>query len=279
MGITIRAYAKVNWSLSVKGVRPDGYHLLDMLMQPISLYDELSFENSRWLRMTVEGQGLPVGGRNLVMRAAQALNDALGTQRGAVIRLRKAIPARAGLGGGSADCAAALVALNRLWNLRLPLTTLVRIGATLGADVPFCLTGGLAHVSGVGDVLSPIDGAPRIPLVLVTPGGGLSTPQVFSHHDEMGLGVKPLDVGALADCLRRGDLEGAQALSCNALEAPAVDMMPQIGAFMQWFREQGAPFVRMSGSGSTVFAAFEDEARARALAEQVPGAAFAWSRA
>jgi len=74
-------------------------------------------------------------------------------------------------------------------------------------------------------------------------------------------------------------MEGAQALSCNALEAPAVDMMPQIGAFMQWFREQGAPFVRMSGSGSTVFAAFEDEARARALAEQVPGAVFAWSRA
>ena len=107
MSISIRAYAKINWSLSVRGMRPDGYHELDMLMQRIELSDELVFERARRITLEVDGQRLPGGDRNLVTRAAQALNDALGKHMGAHITLKKRIPARAGLGGGSADCAAA----------------------------------------------------------------------------------------------------------------------------------------------------------------------------
>ena len=144
MKLTVRAHAKINWSLAICGERPDGYHDLDMLMQPIALCDEITFETAKWITLTVQGRRLPNDGRNLIVRAAAALNDALGLRMGARITLKKCIPSRAGLGGGSADCAAALVALNRMWNLRLPMHTLMAIGLKLGADVPFCLQNGFA---------------------------------------------------------------------------------------------------------------------------------------
>ena len=330
MRIICEAHAKINWSLNILGVREDGYHELDMLMQGVELCDELSFERARWLTLTVDGQPLPVGERNLVVRAANALNDYMGQRNGARIRLTKRIPARAGLGGGSADCAAALLALNRLWNLRLPTPVLMEIGANLGADVPFCILGGLARVGGFGERLTPLPDAPSIPLAMVTPGDGLSTAAVFRAWDEerqpeaakassailevsesggaalpssasrggsrlegedaanagwrdgSSKGETPLsreavrepcgDMLALADALRRRDFGRAQALSVNSLEAAAIRLLPAVGEAMKAFRAAGAPFVRMSGSGSTVFAAFETEAEAERAVERVPGA-------
>lgn len=272
MKLTLHAHAKINWSLSICGERPDGYHSLDMLMQSIELCDVLSFESARFLTLTVDGQPLPTGNRNLVIRAASALNEALGQHNGARITLKKSIPTRAGLGGGSADCAATLIALNRLWNLRLPLRTLQQIGLKLGADVPFCLQQGLARAEGVGEILTPIDDAPRIPLVMVTPGGGLSTPAVFKAWSDGGDPMTQIDNLALAEALKAGDFARAQRLSHNDLEAPAVRLMPRIGELMERFRSLGADFVRMTGSGSTVFAAFADEEAARRAAQLTPGA-------
>lgn len=272
MRILAKAHAKINWSLNILALRDDGYHELDMLMQSLELCDELSFESARWLTLTIDGQSLPVGNRNLIIRAANALNDYMGQRRGARIRLKKRIPTRAGLGGGSADCAAALLALNQLWNLRLPMDVLMQIGRTLGADVPFCLAGGLARVGGVGERLTPVPGAPSIPLAMVTPGGGLSTPAVFRAWDAGGYPIVPADMDALADALLRGDLDCAHALSINALEAPAIRLMPQIGEAMETFRGLGARFVRMTGSGSTVFAAFDTDGQARAAAAAIPNA-------
>lgn len=279
MKLTVRAHAKINWSLSICGERPDGYHDLDMLMQSIELSDELSFETARWLTLTVNGQRLPCGDRNLVIRAANALNETLGLRMGARITLKKNIPSRAGLGGGSADCAATLLALNRLWNLNLPLRTLMQVGLKLGADVPFCLQRGLARAQGVGEILTPCEGAPVYPLVMVTPGGGLSTPAVFKAWGAGGHPMTPVDTPALAEALAAGDLERAQALSHNDLEAPAISLMPEIGALIAHFRAQGARFVRMTGSGSTVFAAFDSEDAARAAAAQTPGALLTHSSA
>ena len=272
MKLTLHAHAKINWSLSICGERPDGYHNLDMLMQSIELCDVLSFESARFLTLTVDGQMLPTGNRNLVIRAASALNEALGQHNGARITLKKSIPTRAGLGGGSADCAATLIALNRLWNLRLPLRTLQQIGLKLGADVPFCLQQGLARAEGVGEILTPIDEPPRIPLVMLTPGGGLSTPAVFKAWSDGSDPMTQIDNLALADALKRGDFARAQALSHNDLESPAIRLMPRIGALMEHFRSLGADFVRMTGSGSTVFAAFADEEAACAAARATPGA-------
>ena len=271
MKLTLHARAKINWSLSICGERPDGYHSLDMLMQSIELCDVLSFEPARFLSLTVDGKKLPIGNRNLVIRAANALNETLGLHNGARISLKKNIPTRAGLGGGSADCAMTLIALNRLWNLRLPLRTLQQIGLKLGADVPFCLQQGMARAEGVGEILTPLESPPMIPLVMVTPGGGLSTPAVFKAWSAGNYPMSRIDNLALAGALKARDFARAQALSCNDLETPAIALMPEIGALIDRFRSLGAAFVRMTGSGSTVFAAFESEEAARRAADAVPG--------
>lgn len=272
MRISIKAHAKINWSLNILALRDDGYHELDMLMHALELHDELIFEPARWLSLSVNGQTLPVGGRNLIIRAANALNEYTGERHGARIQLKKHIPIRAGLGGGSADCAVTLKALNRLWNLHLSNEKLLEIGASLGADVPFCMTGGLARVGGVGEKIAPIPGAPSVPLAMVTPGGGLSTPAVFKAWDDGGYPIIPVDMPALGNALVKGDLELAQKLSHNSLEAPAITLMPEIGEIIEAFRGMGARMVRMTGSGSTVFAVFDTDEQAAAAAARVPGA-------
>ena len=267
---TIHARAKINWALNITGRRADGYHLLDMLMQSIDLSDDLAVEPAEALTLTVDGA--PAGEENLVLRAAMALNRHAGTDRGAAMALTKRIPARAGLGGGSADCAAALIALNELWGLNLTGKTLLQIGEKLGADVPFCLTGGLAIVRGIGEEILPVDSAPEIPLVLVTPGGGLSTAEVFRLWDGGGWPEVELDNRALAEAVCRGDLKAVDRLCANALTAPAISLMPEIGGMIQRMRAFGAGAAFMTGSGSTVVGAFHTLEAARAAAGAIPGA-------
>lgn len=314
MAFTVLARAKINWSLNILGVRPNGYHELDMLMQQISLSDELVFEPADALSLTVGGA--PGDESDLVLKAARALAE-LARQRGmetsgARICLTKRIPSRAGLGGGSADCAETLKALNRLWNLNFPMETLLELGAKLGADVPFCLTGGLARVSGFGERIEPLRNPPHCALVLITPGGGLSTPEVFRAYDEMvkqgedfggkhaknavkyspenptsgscmaehspetpvrgNCAVTEHSPLRLAEALLAGDYALAERLSFNALEAPAIRLLPEIGKWINRFRELGARYVRMTGSGSTVFGVFDSLETARAIASQIPGA-------
>ena len=272
--LTVKAHAKINWSLNIVSVREDGYHELDMLMQSLELADELTFTPARWLSLSIDGRQLPVGGRNLVIRAANALNEYMGKRRGARISLKKCIPVRAGLGGGSADCAATLAALNRLWDLRLPEETLKQIGAGLGADVPFCLQGGLARVRGIGERLEALPQARRFPLVLLHPGQGLSTAQVFQNWDETGERGLPADMERLQTALLAGDLAGMDAAAGNALEKPAIAMLPEVAAAMRQLREAGAQMVRMTGSGSAVFGVFAGDEAARAAAQRLPGAIY-----
>ena len=269
---TVKAHAKLNWSLDILGTRPNGYHELDMLMQHIELSDELTFENARWTMLTIDGQPLPVGGRNLIVRAANALNDYMGTRRGARIQLKKRIPVRAGLGGGSADCAATLIALNRLWKLRLTTDKLCEIGAKLGADVPFCIRGGLCRVSGIGEIIEPMPCGPRIPMVLLHPGGGLSTQAVFGRFDADHYPTLHVDTPAVARAVQAGDIAAYGACSGNALEAPAISLMAEVRTAMEQLRAAGAGAVRMSGSGSAVFGLFETDAQAQQAAEKLPGA-------
>lgn len=264
------ACAKINWALNIVGRRPDGYHLLDMLMQTIDLSDELSIEPADALSLTADG--VPAGEENLILRAARALNRYCGTNHGARMALTKRVPARAGLGGGSADCALTLRALNGLWGLGLADNELLKLGEALGADVPFCLTGGLARVSGIGEVIEPVENAPEIPLVLVTPGGGLSTGAVFALWDGGGWPPVDLDTRALADAVTRRDLKAVDALCANALTAPAVSLMPEIGRLIETLRALGAGAAFMTGSGSTVVGAFNDSCAARAAAAALPGA-------
>lgn len=268
-----RAHAKINWSLNITGRRENGYHELDMLMQSIDLCDTMTFSPADSLSLTVDGA--PAGEDNLVLRAARALNRFTGQQRGAAMTLEKRIPSRAGLGGGSADCALTLKTLNALWSLGLTHAQLMALGATLGADVPFCLTGGLARVTGIGERIAPLPRSPRIPLVLVTPGGGLSTAEVFSLWDSGHYPPVRLDNRALAEAVMRQDLPAVQSLCANALTAPAISLLPEIGTLLS---ACDAPAAFMTGSGSTVVAAYPDEAQARSAAERIPGAILTFTR-
>ena len=154
MKLKIQARAKINWTLDVVGTLPNGYHDLDMLMQSVTLCDQMTMEEAPQLTLYVRAQGrsfVPADGNNLVLKAAAALQAATGCTRGARITLKKYIPVAAGMGGGSSDAAAALVGLNRLWGLGLSPDKLEEIGLTVGADVPFCIRGGLQRAKGVGE--------------------------------------------------------------------------------------------------------------------------------
>ena len=269
--VIAEAHAKINWALNITGIREDGYHLLDMLMQTIALHDDMTFEAAEDIALTVNGVVPEDAEKNLVVRAARALNAHCGTAHGARIALEKRIPARAGLGGGSADCALTLRALNEMWGLRLPEEILSNIGARLGADVPFCLAGGLARVTGIGEHIAPVPNAPEIPLVLVTPGGGLSTAEVFRLWDR-GFPPVDLDAPALASAVAARDFNAIDRLCANALTAPAIQLMPEIGAIIHDMHHLGARAAFMTGSGSTVVGAFDDPGAARLAAEAFRGA-------
>ena len=264
------AYAKINWGLNITGRRADGYHLLDMVMQSVALCDELSLEPADALTLTVNG--VPAGEENLILRAALALNRRVGRSFGARMSLVKRIPERAGMGGGSADCALALRALNALWGLGLDMGELLTLGEALGADVPFCLIGGLARVSGIGERVEPVAAVGSIPLVLTRPGDGLSTGAVFSLWDSGAFPAVRLDATALADAVARGDLSEADRLCANALTAPALSLMPEIGERIDQLRKLGASAAFMTGSGSAVVGAFDDLEVARRAALEIPGA-------
>ena len=267
--VTLKAHAKINWALNITGRRGDGYHLLDMVMHAVELHDDLALSPAGKLTLTVDGA--PATPDNLVLRAARALNERAGTAFGARMALTKRIPEQAGLGGGSADCAAALTGLNRLWGLGFGPDELRAIGLGLGADVPFCLTGGLARVWGSGEHIAPARPAPRIPLVLVRPGAGLSTGAVFRLWDG-GYPPVALDAPRLTDAVLRGDLAAADRLCANALTAPAVALLPGIADAIAALRRLGAAAAFMTGSGSTAVGAFDRPDDAARAAAALPGA-------
>lgn len=277
MIINAEAHAKINWSLDILATRDDGYHELDMLMQRIELHDDITFENARWLSLSINGRQAPSNGKNLVLKAASALCELMGRRYGARISLKKRIPVRAGLGGGSADCAEALIALNRLWGINLAREPLLELGAKLGADVPFCMEGAFARVGGVGDRMEAISGAPRIPLVLIMPGEGLSTAAVFGEYDAMSEKPLGVDMQALAQALRRRDFAACREISGNSLEAPAIRLLPEVRMCIDRLYANGAAFARMTGSGSCVFGAFRTAAEALNAIERMGAGIFTWS--
>lgn len=274
---------KVNWSLAVLGRRMDGYHTLDMLMQTIrlpELQDTLILQEADALALEVDGSLAPDGEENLVMQAARLLREAYLVRAGARMVLRKGIPSGAGLGGGSADAAAALLGLCRLWGLSPSEDELAALALRLGADVPFFLRGGLARVRGIGEVITPLAGEPfwQPPMALVKPAQGLSTPEVFRRYDALGGVARGLDMDAIQAALVKKDLPGLAHLVANDLQPAAVSLLPQVDACIQALRERGALAACMTGSGSAVFGLFATAAQARAALEfSHPPWAHRWS--
>ena len=271
------ARAKVNLFLHVLGRRPDGYHLLDSLAVFPEAADELTAEPAEELTLAVEGPfAAGLEGENLVLRAARALAAAAGVTRGARLVLHKRLPVASGIGGGSADAAAALRLLSRLWELALPPATRNAIALDLGADVPVCLLSEAARMGGVGEILGLAPMLPRAGLVLVNARAAVSTAEVFRARDS-GFSEPALlpprwpDPAAMAADLSR---------TRNDLEVPAIRLCPQVGGVLDWLREQpGCLLARMSGSGATCFGLFAEPGQAAQVSRRVPEAWWAWAGA
>ncbi len=260
----LRAPAKLNLFLQVRGRRPDGYHDIVSLMTPVSLFDELEIEPLPEPRIVVEGgpPGLPPE-RNLAWTAAAALAPQARAVPGVRVRLRKNIPAGGGLGGGSSDAAAVLSALNGLWDCRLSAEALVPLAASLGADVPFFLHGGAGVVRGVGEQFSPavLPAGFQKHWAIIQPPFELSTPEVYQKWDALGGAEEPEDpaLGAF--------LSGTGPFPLrNDLEAPAFAIRPELRELKSLFSDSGAEMALMSGSGSCFWAAWPSEsARSKGL--------------
>lgn len=271
------AAAKINLWLHVTGRRADGYHLLDSLIAFAGIGDHLSFDKSDDLTLAIDGpfgEGLGTSNDNLVIKAAWLLASEAGMRPAAAIRLKKNLPVASGIGGGSADAAAALRGLARLWKLTVPAEDLARIALRLGADVPMCLAGEAAFAAGIGEELTPVGGLAPSWLVLVNPRFSLSTPEVFRNRAGGYTGMPRPEPGALATT---DGLASALAARRNDLEAPAVRLAPVIGKVLaELKRAPGSRFAAMSGSGATCFALFDDEDGARAAAAGLAGAEPDW---
>lgn len=256
-GLSETAHAKVNLALHVRERLPDGYHRIETIFAFCEDGDELSAEHASTASLRVSGEFAGGLSRtdNLVEKAANALREAGGVGGPSALHLQKRLPVASGLGGGSADAAAALRLLSRLWNLPMPNERLEEIARALGADVAACVRSQSVRGVGRGDVLEPIDiGLAGTPVLLINPRVELATGDVFARWD----GVD------------RGELEDWRE-GRNDLEVAAQSMVPQIGGILAWLSAQrGANFVRMSGSGATCFALFDNEASRDQSAMAVP---------
>ncbi len=275
----MRAYAKVNLDLRVLGTRPDGYHELRTVFQSISLYDTLlCVTRPGEFVLKCRAAGIPLDRSILVWKAAEALWTALGrsgSPRDVTISIKKQIPLQAGLGGGSADAAATLQALARLWG-GAPLALLRDVGATLGADVPYFLSGGTALGLGCGEEIYPLVDLPTHWVVIVRPPYGVSTAEAYAWYDEdRAAGLREHREPQLLPV--PWPTRAAQMI--NDLEPPVVRRHPEIGGLKTLMRESGAVAAAMSGSGSAVFGLFRSHAAAARAVKPLSRFAGAGARA
>ena len=258
----LTARAKINWTLDIVGQRADGYHLMDMLMQPVTLADDVVLLPADEITLTTGGSPLlPANEKHLAYRAAMALKRHTGYSGGAAIHVEKRIPVGAGMGGGSADAAAVLVGLNRLWGLNLPTAELEAIGLTLGADVPFCIRGGLTRTTGIGENMEDLPCGRNWPLVVIQPCEGLSTKEIFTAYHEGVVDARP-DNNSAALALANGDAVSLSAAMANVMQPVSEARRPGIHEAIEALKVQGAFAAQMTGSGSAVFGVFKDEASA-----------------
>ncbi len=273
--VHVRAPGKINVFLEVGDVQDDGYHEVATAYQAVSLYEDLWAAPADEISLSIEGDvpvdGVPVDDRNLAVRAARLLQGATGVREGVRLTIRKTVPVAGGMGGGSADAAAALVACDALWGTGLSTTELLRLAARLGADVPFAVQGGTAVGTGRGDELSPALARGRFDWVLVPHTEGMSTPVVYRALDEHRLrhavDIAPRSRRPAVDtdvlhALRQGDARMLAASLRNDLQAAALHLRPDLAEVLEIGEQAGALAGIVSGSGPTLAFLAADEASA-----------------
>lgn len=263
----VRSFAKINLGLEIVRKRPDGYHDIRTLFQTVSLADELAIEPAPGgvLELSGDDPSIAWDRTNLIYRAARLLQGAGGAAKGVRIAVRKSVPAGRGLGGGSSNAAATLLALNGMWGLGLNLAELARLARGLGADVPFFLKGGLCLGEDIGDRLTPIPDLAPLPCLLLFPAFPISTPSIYAGVDASL--TSPAKDSKIVRFLESGDL----GLLENDLERVIFRAHPELERWIRFFRAQGALLSQVSGSGSAVYGLFPDPASAEAARRRLPG--------
>ncbi|MBQ5343383.1 MAG: 4-(cytidine 5'-diphospho)-2-C-methyl-D-erythritol kinase [Oscillospiraceae bacterium] len=255
--LVIRANAKLNLSLDVTGVREDGYHIVDMVNRSVTLFDEIRIELTPGHPFSIESnvRYFPTDEKNLIWKAAKKLTEKLGTEMPeARCTVRKRIPSQAGLGGGSADAAASLIGFNSLLKAGLSERELCDIGASVGADVPFCVIGGTARVGGIGEVIQSIDDNLSCPMLIAMPRHGRSTKEAYAMLDRTPVLVHP-DTDSIIKGLAEGDAEKAFLRAGNVFEPVTADEVTE--ELKNKMAADGAVYSAMTGTGAAVFGVFQ----------------------
>jgi 4-diphosphocytidyl-2-C-methyl-D-erythritol kinase len=259
--LTLNAPAKINWFLKVLGLRNDGYHEIQSLIQKITLWDVLTFTASESVVLKTDMR-IPVED-NLIYRAAMLLKSRYAITTGASIHLKKNIPIGAGLGGGSSDAAAALLGLNKLWTLNLSIEELSEVAEELGSDVPLFLHGPLSFVHGRGEKITPRTANKTLDILLVKPSFDISTAWVYKNFSM--LTKKAEKVNNIEQFIRKiekAELNNIAGNVSNDLESVTIKSFPVIAEIKEMLHKQGAVYSLMSGSGSTVFGLFDSHKKA-----------------
>ena len=274
MSVSFFAPAKINLTLDIVGTREDGYHLLESIFQSVSIYDVITVGKRLGRRITLKADGCdcPME-KNTAYKAAVAFRNYTGIKRGVRLTVTKRIPQQAGMGGGSADAAGVLIALDHLFKTNLTTEQLCEIGLTVGADVPFCVLGGTAYVTGIGEGLQPLPSLPNCHIVIAQPAEGISTKEAYAAVDNAEILARPDNAAAIA-ALEAGDLAGVCRQAINVFEsATQLEGVKDIRRRMEQYNPLCS---QMTGSGSCVFAIFEDKETAEAcladLQEEYPTA-------
>lgn len=252
------SYAKVNLTLDVLGKRPNGYHDVLMIMQTVSLYDLVLVDRTNsGISISSNLKFLPTNENNIAYKAAKIFFEHTGITGGAKIMMHKNIPVAAGLAGGSGNGAAVLCALDRLYSTKLTNDELMALGLELGADVPYCIMGGTALASGIGEVLTPLPSLPNCTILLVKPPISISTPSIYQEIDSTQILERP-DTNAMISALKSGDIHNVSNNLSNVMGTVTEGMHPIIKGIRRKMLMNGALGAVMSGSGPSVFGIFPD---------------------
>ena len=268
--VTLKALAKINLGLDVLGRRQNGYHDVRMVMQTIYLYDNVTLEKTSepGIQLQTNLFYLPSDENNIAYKAAKMLIDEYQIQEGVHITLDKHIPVAAGMAGGSSNAAAVLVGMNRLFSLGLSDKELMKRGALLGADVPYCVMRGTVLAEGVGEILTPLLPLPKCYILIAKPGISVSTKEIYEKLDAQVIEKHP-DIDGILKGLQEQNLHKIAASMGNVLEGVTVPMHPVIEQIKRAMKEAGALNAMMSGSGPTVFGIFEDRSVAQKAAQKL----------
>lgn len=271
--ITERAFAKLNLSLDVLEKRPDGYHNMLMVMQTVSLCDEVraTLRNDGRIRVSTDLRYLPNDERNIAYKAASAFFKSIGnSELGVDLVIKKRIPVCAGMGGGSADGAAVLRALNTLTGAGLSVENLRETAALIGSDTVFCVSGGTCAAEGRGELLTELSSLPECTVIICKPKASVSTPALFTRLDSVSLKLRP-DTSGLISALEAGDLRGAAQRMYNVFECALPPELEDVRRIKSQLLSCGALGAVMTGTGSAVFGVFDDEASAGEAFEKLSG--------